>query len=170
MTERKITLGAVAHVSFTPVQADAPLGRGPAPATQWAGHYRIETIGKSAPEILAEIDRLDAHHAAKSACLNRFADLVAQPLEAGADVYTWTDCTVREHGTDVQLYLSLVRTDGTRPSSLPLKLYFNNCDAIPTNGEIALLVAKAIADDVQAAADHQSVLASVATALAGGKP
>lgn len=179
MNDRTVKFGpGHAEVNFEPPQLAPKVPGGAAlpivqaGPTQWNGHYRIETAGKSAAEIVAAIDAVQAHHASKTDCMNRFAAMVARPIVVvGAGAHRWTDATIRERGTDhIELYLNVVAVDGTRRKCMPLRLNYRRCSDVPSNAQIVAMVQAAIGAEVEAESDHQQVLATVSVMLASSKP
>lgn len=129
------------------------------------GRYIVETRGKTAAQILAAIDALATYHAAKSARIYDGEALLGTAFVVAGVAYTWTDCTIRERGTDVELHVNVVDATGARPKCMPFERVYGTIEQVPPNAAIAAMVQQAIADEISSNADHQATIASVQAAL-----
>jgi hypothetical protein len=167
--KREVTItGGVARVSFKPAEALAGEGlRAAAMANagpHWDGHYKVPMKGRSPEAIAAAVKRLDVHHAVKAARLNGFSTIWGTTLVVDGETYTWQDLTVREHGTNVDLVATVVGGG----QKVRLKVVYPKIEDVPSDGEIAELVAEKVRERmaVQSAADEKA--AQVMALLGGG--
>lgn len=127
-------------------------------AGEWAGHYHVSTTGRSDVEIVAEVNRLHAHHEKKSARLTSFhSEIVGSTFRIGPSTFTFTDCTIRERGTAVEVYVAV--------DHRPFPTYHATVDDIPSNAEIVSRVTEIIAAEQTKKAAHADKIASVKALL-----
>lgn len=174
MMDTKVELGSgfIASVTFSPSAVAPPVGgKGQLAAVAqtpvWCGHYLIDTRRMTSDEIVAEVARLQEHHAAKSAALGTFADMMTTNLFIDGVEYRWRDCRVVERGTNaVALHIDVTElVSGVRPSTMPLERFYPDCQSLPDAAGIAAIVAEAIAAAAAAATAQQEKLARVRAAL-----
>lgn len=147
--------GGVAMPSSPSAPIDPPL----------AGQYFVETDGKTAGQIVAEINRLTDYHAAKSARIRAGEPLLNTVFSINGTLYKWTDITIRERGTDVELYCCAVDSTGAKPACMPLIRVYPSIDAVPTNQQIVDLVTVMIGLEHAAAATEAQKVADVMKGL-----
>lgn len=139
--------GKLARLKLT-ASDESPQGRGQAKAPAWDGHYKFSTKGKTELEIIAEINRIEIHHEKKSARMTAFQPLIGEYVEIAGQLYLWTDCAIRERGTNVELYASVWDPWGKRPKCMPLRIVYATIDDVPANEEIEQMVRERIASFV----------------------
>lgn len=161
-----VTFGAAVTSAKTTGQAKMA---GPADAASplWAGHYVVETHGRTETEIVAEIQRLEQHHAKKSTRLAEFHTMAGTTFDVDGVTYTWSCLTVWERGTDVELYANAVDGNGVQALRPPFRKVYATIDDVPANEEIAALVAQAIRDKAAASQEHAAKIAAVSAILGG---
>lgn len=130
-TTRKVKFGQkAAHVSFT---------------GEWDGVYTIATHGRSEIDVAADVNALQLHHEKKSARMSGFAGSMAgRSLKVKGQSFTVTDCTIRERGTNVELYVSVIDADGVRPLWMPIRKVYNTVDDVPDDQTILDMLAGVI--------------------------
>src|SRR4051812_13195134 len=72
----------------------------------WDGVYHVITHGRTEIEIAADIDKIQLHHDKKSARLTGFGSITGTTVRVTGKPFVVTDCTLRDRGTDVELYVS----------------------------------------------------------------
>lgn len=156
-----VTFGAVVQGgALAPSLPSVPGDPGPL-----FGHYIVETDGKTADQIVAEINRLTDYHAAKSARIRAGEPLLNTVFAINGTLYKWTDITIRERGTDVELYCCAVDSTGAKPACMPLIRVYPSIDAVPTNQQIVDLVTVMISLEHAGAATEAQKVADVMKGL-----
>jgi hypothetical protein len=128
---------------------------------KWDGHYRVPTKGRSAKQIAAAILKLDEHHAAKAARLERFSALWGTVLDVHGVAYRWQDCTIRERGTDVELFVCVTALK----NKTKLRFIYPSIADVPSDEEIADLVRDRIIAKVAAQVAEEEKNAAVLALL-----
>lgn len=131
----------------------------------WPGIYRIRTHGKTDEEIVADAARLEAHHQAKSDRLDEMQSLFHAPLEVDGALYVWTDATIRERGTDVEVYLCVRDGLGQRLRNMPIVMVRSSVAAIPSTPDLVDIVRAAIRGEIAEALDDEEEAARLASLI-----
>ncbi|GEM_PF-5135708 len=126
----------------------------------WHGRYEFTTHGMHSSEVAAKRDAIIAHHEKISARLVDFAAVLGSRTIAGDSVVV-RDCTIRERGTNVELFVSFINADGTKTR---IRRIYRDIDAVPSNAEInqtirdSVIAAKAAQRDAN---DHVAAVRRV---------
>lgn len=101
----------------------------------WHGHYRIDTHGRTHEEIVAERDRILAHHEKKAARMQGFAHQhFRRDVEHGGSAFEVRDCLIVERGSDV--LLKLILRDRETGERLVIEEFRATVNALPGDEEI----------------------------------
>ncbi len=108
------------------------------------GHYFVETKGKTAQEVMDAIDAKSKYHAEKSRKITGMSWILGSTLGVGTETYKYIDCTVRERGTDVELYVAVADSKG-QPQS-PLIIVRPTIAELPGVAELSSMMANEISN------------------------
>ena len=138
----------------------------------WCGEYAIDTHGLTPEETVDRIAKVEEYHAKKAAKLTQYRPLQGVEFVSLSEVYRITDCTVREIGTDVELYLNVrypyfemvngVSVEQTRcVPGFPKRIVAPTVDELPTNEQITEMVRVALAAETSVEDKHESYVQRV---------
>lgn len=165
MIERTLEIvGDVVAVSFggtaTSIAAARLDGATLAPAERppLHGRYAVHTHGRTAQEVADVIAALAEYHAAKSARIYEDEPLLGTQFTVGGETFTWGTITVRERGTDCELYVTVMDASGNQPPRFPLRIVGHTVADLPAQSDVIAMVTATIdATQAEIAAAAQKI-------------
>jgi hypothetical protein len=128
--------------------------------------YEIPTHGMTKQEVDAAVEEIVSYHAKKVARLANFPAIVGSEFTQSGQSYRVTDCTVREAGNMVELYLCVRRVLGPKPDGpfgprnderllgMPMKLKYGSIDDVPNDSQIVNLLREWVREYAADVASH----------------
>lgn len=135
------------------------------------GNYHVQTLGRTPEEVAAEVTRIEEHHQKKAVRFRSLSGLWGQEFKAGGARLVVTDATIREIGSDVELYLGVSIDNGETLAPLPgmpLRIIYATVDDIPDNGAVLDILDGRIQEWADKQAAHQEYASRLNAVLGMG--
>lgn len=134
---------------------------------EWDGVYHFPSHGLTAQQVFGKVQDFKSFHAMKVRRLNGFVELRKRKFVVNSEMYCLGDCTVRHHGTDIELLVGVDQLIGDGVWNRVFKmdyrdgLLYPSIDAVPKDDDIEALVISRITITDQHIVNHAAFVNEV---------